>query len=74
MVNVDPSDYDKYQNNETVISTENSQQTAPLYTIRVLENESIDIDITPSSISTQDEGFRSGLCNLQRFSEHFVMI
>ena len=72
MVNVDPSDYDKYQNNVTVDSTENSQQTAPLYTIRVLENESI--DITPSSISTQDEGFRSGLSNLQRFSERFVMI
>ena len=74
MVNVDPSDYDKYQNNETVDSTENSQQTAPLYTIRVLENESIDIDITPSSISTQDEGFRSGLSNLQRFSERFVIV
>ena len=65
MVNVDPSDYGKYQNYETDNSTE-CQQTAPLYTIRVLENESI--DITPSSISTQDEGFRSGLSNLQRFS------
>jgi len=58
MVNVDPSDYGKYQNYETDNSTE-CQQTAPLYTIRVLENESI--DITPSSISTQDEGFRSPL-------------
>ena len=60
MVNVDPNDYDKYQDmDKETKNTAESKQTAPLYTITVLENESI--DVIPSSGSSQNDGFRSDM-------------